>query len=281
MPEITDDHGREVRERTASALHLHGPGPADDADAREVRTLELQLLVPPPAGLPGCETCAYWATGTPALCVTCANAGSEASAAGCTLCGTEVAADGTCPSTVCTLPDPWFSRISTVSERPEQMWAAIWRYKYDEEKEWAGLLARLLVGHLEAHRDDLGGYDAITTCALYVGPQANRLWDHLRLVLDEAAALAPEWPFAPDLIVKREPTGRFLGIGVEERRQIAEGELRDALSVPQPERVAGKRVLVLDDVFSEGFSMREMARVLRLAGADEVAGLVFARRKGG
>ncbi len=83
------------------------------------------------------------------------------------------------------------------------------------------------------------------------------------------------------LIVKRAPTGRFLGIGVEERRQIAEGELRDALSVPEPERVAGKRVLVLDDVFSEGFSMREMARVLRLAGADEVAGLVFARRKGG
>jgi predicted amidophosphoribosyltransferase len=53
------------------------------------------------------------------------------------------------------------------------------------------------------------------------------------------------------------------------------------LSVPDPERVAGKRVLVLDDVYSEGFSMREMARVLTLAGAAEVAGVVFARRKGG
>lgn len=280
MPEITDDHGGKVREQTDDGFGAHGADPYA-VDGQEVRALELQLLVPPPAGLPGCETCAYWATGTPSLCLTCANAGSGATAAGCTLCGTEVAADGTCPNTVCTLPDPWFSRISTVCERPEQMWAAVWRYKYDEQQEWAGLLARLLVGHLEAHRDDLGTYDAITTCALYVGPQANRLWDHLRLVLDAAADLAPEWPFAPDLIVKRAPTGRFLGIGVEERRQIAEGELRDALSVPEPERVAGKRVLVLDDVFSEGFSMREMARVLRLAGADEVAGLVFARRKGG
>jgi predicted amidophosphoribosyltransferase len=37
----------------------------------------------------------------------------------------------------------------------------------------------------------------------------------------------------------------------------------------------------VDDVYSEGFSLREMARVLRLAGAEEVAGLVFARKKGG
>jgi predicted amidophosphoribosyltransferase len=38
---------------------------------------------------------------------------------------------------------------------------------------------------------------------------------------------------------------------------------------------------VFDDVYSEGFSLREMARVLLGAGAAEVAGLVLARRKGG
>ena len=81
-------------------------------------------------------------------------------------------------------------------------------------------------------------------------------------------------------IVKSAPTGRFLGLGVAERRAIAEGPLREALSVPEPGRVAGRRVLVFDDVYSEGYSLREMARALRRAGAAEVAGLVLTRRKG-
>ena len=140
---------------------------------------------------------------------------------------------------------------------------------------------RLLVGHLEKHREQFARCDVITTGALDVGPRDRRLWDHLRLVLDAAAADASGWTFAPDLITKDRPTGQFLGRGVETRRAIAEHSLRDALAVPEPERVAGRRVLVLDDVYSEGFSLREMARALRGAGAEEVAGLVFTRRKGG
>ena len=65
------------------------------------------------------------------------------------------------------------------------------------------------------------------------------------------------------------PTGQFLGRDGTTRRAIAEHSLRDALAVPEPDRVAGRRVLVVDDVSSEGFSLREMA------------GLVFARKKGG
>ena len=244
--------------------------------------IDLERLDPPPAGFPACTACAYWRTGTPAICFTCADAGAlPARQQACEVCGEQLVDGGPCPNTVCHVEDRWFSRIYTVCEDPEQMWAAICRFKYDEDKSWADLLARVLVGYLEERREDLQGYDLITTCALYVGPEANRLWDHLRLILDAAHRDGPSWPFAPDLITKDRPTGRFLGIGVQERKAIAEGELREALAVPEPERVAGKRVLVLDDVYSEGFSMREMALALRKAGAAEVAGLVFARRKGG
>ena len=248
--------------------------------------IDLQRLDPPPAGFPACTECPYWRTGTPAICFTCANDGtapatpSVATPAACEFCG-QALVDGSCPNTVCHLEDRWFSRIYTVCENPEEMWTAICRFKYDEDKSWAELLGRILVGYLEERREELEDYDLITTCALYVGPEANRLWDHLRLILDVAHREGPSWPFAPDLITKGRPTGRFLGIGVEERRAIAEGELREALAVPDPARVEGKRVLVLDDVYSEGFSMREMALSLRQAGAAEVAGLVFARRKGG
>ena len=197
----------------------------------------------------------------------------------CSVCR-EPVVDDACPNTVCRLPDREFSRLFTVSERAEETWELIYRYKYGEEKHLADDLARMLVDYLRAHRAELEGYDLFTTVALYTGPRAHRLWDYLQLIVDAVERIEPSWPFATGVITKVEPTGRFLGIGVEDRRRIAEGELRQALRVPDPSRVAGKRVLVLDDVYSEGFSMREMARVLRQAGAAEVAGLVLTRRKG-
>jgi predicted amidophosphoribosyltransferase len=244
------------------------------------RRLDLAQLHPRPRGFADCVPCHYWSNGDPAVCSACANVGAGPDSGPlCPLCRQPLV-DSSCPNAVCRLPDPEFTHVWTVLERPEEMWSALWRYKYEEDKRWAEVLARLLVGFLDTHRAELERYDAITTCALYVGPQAARLWDYLRLIVDAAQRLGPEWPFVPDLITKAVPTGRFLGIGVEERRTIAEGELRSALAVPEPERVRGKRVLVFDDVYSEGYSMREMARVLNRAGAAEVAGLVLARRKG-
>ena len=188
--------------------------------------------------------------------------------------------DETCPNTVCRLSDRNFSQIFTVSDNAEEMWQLIYRYKYGEEKHLADDLGCMLLDFFQANRAELQRFDLLTTVALYIGPDAPRLWDYLHLIVDAAERIDESWPFATDVITKVKPTGRFLGIGVEERRAIAEGELRSALRVPAPSRVEAKRILVIDDAYSEGFSLREMARALRRAGAAEVAGLVFARRKG-
>ena len=198
---------------------------------------------------------------------------------GCEVCR-EPLVDGACPNAVCRLVDRDFTQIFTVSENPEQTWQVIYRYKYGEEKHLADDLGRMLVEFLAGNRAELRRFDLITSVALYIGPQAPRLWNYLDLIVDVAERLDDSWPFEADVITKVQPTGRFLGIGVEERRAIAERDLRNALRVPVPSRVEGKRILVIDDAYSEGFTMREMARVLRRAGAAEVAGLVFARRKG-
>ncbi|MBB3082203.1 ComF family protein [Geodermatophilus sabuli] len=238
-------------------------------------------LHPPPVGLDACESCIYRTSGTPAICFACCSGrAAPVRQVGCRVCGQPLDG-GCCPNTVCGFADRGFSRIYTISERSEEMWGAVYRYKYGEDRSWAAVLGRILVGYLEEHRQEMARFDVITTGAIYVGPRAIRLWDYLRLVLEAAGRAGPGWPFAPGLIAKSGPTGRFLGIGVEARREIAEGELRSLLSVPEPERVAGGRVLVVDDVYSEGFSLREMARALLHAGATEVAGLVFTRRKGG
>lgn len=244
--------------------------------------IDLDGLTPPPAGFADCAACAYRRTGTPAVCFTCANAATVPFArSACPVCGHGLVDGDPCPNTVCNLEDRYFSGIYTVSRHADEMWNAVSRFKYDEDRGWAEVLGRILVGFLEERRAELEGYDFITTGAIYVGPRANRLWDHLRLILDAAQTDGPTWPFAPALIAKSAPTGQFLGKSPRERREIAEGELRTALSVPEPDLVAGRRILVFDDVYSEGFSMREMARALIRAGAAEVSGIVLARRKGG
>jgi predicted amidophosphoribosyltransferase len=244
--------------------------------------IDLRPLEPTPAGFDACTSCAYRGAGTPAICFACSTAGVVApDGPTCVVCGQVVDDRGSCPNTVCGLDDRFFSRLYTVSGNADEMWSAVYRFKYGEERDLADVLGRILVGFLEDNREELAGFDLITTGAIYVGPRAHRLWDYLQVIVEAARSNGPGWPFAPGLIAKSGPTGRFLGISAAERRRIAEGELRAALSVPEPEQVMGRRVLVFDDVYSEGFSLREMARVLLGAGATEVAGLVLARRKGG
>lgn len=243
--------------------------------------VDLRDLAPAPAGFGTCGGCPYRWSGTPAICFACATATTvDTAGPRCPSCDQPMD-DGRCPNAVCHLDDRYFSRIHTVSDFPDVMWRVIMDYKYEEQRAWAEVLGRVLVGYLDEHRAELAGYDLITTGAIYVGPRAQRLWDYLQLIVQAAQDHGPGWPFAPGLIAKSGPTGRFLGISPQARRDIAEGELRAALSVPAPDRVAGRRVLVMDDIYSEGYSLREMARALLDAGAAEVAGLVFTRRKGG
>ena len=70
-------------------------------------------------------------------------------------------------------------------------------------------------------------------------------------------------------------------VETQARPDMAEGELRTARSMAAPERSAGRRILVFDDVHSKRFSMGDMARVLLAAGATEVAGPVLTRHRGG
>ena len=89
------------------------------------------------------------------------------------------------------------------------------------------------------------------------------------------------WPFdiaGEPVIVKAGPTPPMVGHGYQERRRIAEGPLCDALRVTRVQDVYGKRVLVYDDVFTDGLTLNEVARALRFAGATEVCGVTLCRQ---
>jgi predicted amidophosphoribosyltransferase len=155
---------------------------------------------------------------------------------------------------------------------------AVLRYKYRRELWWAGVFARLFAYHLRRYANWFEEFDLLVPIPSYLGRHARRNWDPIGEIASRLQRLVePSWEMDTGAVAKRAETPTMQGRSWSERQAIACGPLRRSLVVPDPDRVTGARVLAFDDVMTEGSTLREVARVLRRAGAREVAGLVLAR----
>jgi predicted amidophosphoribosyltransferase len=161
---------------------------------------------------------------------------------------------------------------------------AIDLYKYENCCAWSLIFGRVLAGYLIANSDQFLEIDLIVGSPTFTSPGGRREWDHIRTILEKTAEqLDPgEWPIDLDdplAIVQTVETPHFMGKTWKQKYEIAIGPLRSALSVPNPSVIKGKRILVFDDVFTDGLHMNEVARALRLQGqAKTISGLVLARQ---
>jgi predicted amidophosphoribosyltransferase len=80
-------------------------------------------------------------------------------------------------------------------------------------------------------------------------------------------------PLAPDAMSRRKPTAPQAGLTGAQRRL----NVRGAFAVKRRHLIEGRRVLLVDDVFTTGATAGTCAAVLRRAGAREVSVLTLAR----
>lgn len=80
-------------------------------------------------------------------------------------------------------------------------------------------------------------------------------------------------PMIPNALVRIRPTEPQIDLSAAERRVNVKG----AFTVFKPDHVAGKRILLLDDVMTTGSTMDECAKELKKAGADVVISATIAR----
>lgn len=240
---------------------------------------------PEPAGLGNCRICAFLETGTSSICYRCARRTIEALAPAsqrCVVCDLRLKPNGTCGNPICSWDDRFFDWNYAIAMRSGVLEQAISSFKYDNKHGWKVIFGRVLVGFLDEQLETFQGFDIITASPTYRQAGDGRRYDHTRTVIEAAADEAEgRWPFdvgGPAAIVKTAATQRFVGHSWRERKEIAETELRAALSVPDPARIQGCKVLVYDDVFTDGFTLREVARALKLAGADTVCGVTLTRQ---
>jgi predicted amidophosphoribosyltransferase len=236
---------------------------------------------PKPAGFGNCGRCPYRSQGTAEICFSCASASFERLANDrCALCELPLSPEALCGNPLCNWDeqDRYFAWVWAISMRTGPLRRAIDRYKVDERRGWAAIFGRVLLGYLEAKRGVFGGYDLIVPSPTYVG-EGGRTFDHTALVVERAAEEDDgEWPFALGVLEKVTATTAFRGKTWRRRYEISEDELRPALKVRRPKLVSGKRVLVYDDVYTEGLTLRAVARCLREAGATEISEVVLARQ---
>ena len=80
-------------------------------------------------------------------------------------------------------------------------------------------------------------------------------------------------PLLPDTLIRTRPTEPQINLSATERMVNVKG----AFSVNRPGLIAGKRILLLDDVMTTGSTMNECAKELKKAGADVVIAATIAR----
>jgi ComF family protein len=152
---------------------------------------------------------------------------------------------------------------------------ALLRFKHGGRVDLARPLARALLGPLAPA---LGTSDAVLPVPLH--PRRlrargfNQALELVRcarsLLARRRRHLAPVWV---DTLRRLRDTPALGHHSPSERQALVAG----AFSVAHPDRVQGRRVLVIDDVMTTGATLSGCARALREAGAREVRAVVLAR----
>jgi predicted amidophosphoribosyltransferase len=187
------------------------------------------------------------------------------------------------------MSERWFEWNYATAMRSGILKRVINAYKYsdasDGNRGWAAIFGRIVVGFLDANEAVFESTDLIVASPTFTGTGSRRDWDHIReiLVAADAEQVPPgRWPFdlgETPVVIKTADTPAMTGMKYQQRRANAEGPVRDSLAVPDPSRTSGRRIVVVDDVFTDGLTMREVARALRLRGhAAEVQGVTLARQ---
>ncbi len=153
-----------------------------------------------------------------------------------------------------------------------------------------GVARRMVQGLKYRDRTDLApwmagwmlraGHELIGDCDLVVPVPLHRR-RFLRRRFNQSAELARTiaeragLPFEPGAVRRVRPTRRQVGLARTER----EANVRGAFRVPDEAEilVGGRRVLLIDDVFTTGATAAAVARVLKRKGASGVDVLTFAR----
>ena len=226
----------------------------------------LDLLLPPL-----CIACREQ-TAEPGFCPACWNSMTFLDSTGCACCGTPfaIALEGDTLCAVCLADPPAFDRARAILSYDEKSRGPILALKHADRLDLVPGFARWLE---RAGRILLEDTDLIIPIPLH----RSRLWKRrYNQAAELARALARRTgkPADPLVLVRSRATpsqGEMVSAKARHRN------VQGAFLVPHPQKVAGRNILLVDDVLTTGATADSAAKALKKAGAAKVQVLALAR----
>lgn len=222
----------------------------------------LDLLFPP-----RCAACQQ--TGH-VLCPTCFAGIPPLESPLCQHCGKEVKPGGVCQD--CSYRPVKLSGLRGVSSYQGTLRTCIHALKYEGNTRLAEPLGLLLA---QAFLDYSMQADYMLPVPLHTERQKERGYNHAAL-LAQVCSKRTGIPLDDTLLVRHRSTQSQVGLAVQERRQNVDGAFMGR-SQGATKAVAGRRIVIIDDVCTTGATLEACAAPLFAMGAREVWGLVLAR----
>jgi ComF family protein len=148
------------------------------------------------------------------------------------------------------------------------------QYKYQPFiKELNKTLASLIIEHFQL----IDNKPDFTNFVLLAVPseKKRKRWRGFNPAEEIGRSLAEFWeiPLMNEVLLKIKNTPPQVELSDKERKKNVKG----AFVCQLPEKIKGRKILLVDDVFTTGATLTECARVLKKSGAKEIIGIVVAR----
>jgi len=145
-------------------------------------------------------------------------------------------------------------------------------YKYRGFEVLSRILADFLIRSLGGEEDLWSGIQAVLPVPLHPAKEKSRGFNQA-VLLAKGLARKKDIPLLKGRLVKVRPTAAQTSLRAGER----ETNLRGAFRVRNAAGLKGKVVLLVDDVYTTGSTVRECSLVLKKAGVKEVRAVTIAR----
>jgi competence protein ComFC len=199
-------------------------------------------------------------------CNDCAQATIEVQPPLCPVCGNQNKNNDICER--CQDSRPYYHCLKSYTEYKGKIREAVHRFKYGRDMALGEALSRLMINRIEKLNWSL---DVVTSVPLGLVRFKERGYNQATL-LARPIALWLRKPFKGRALMRARVTRSQVGLTAVQRRE----NMIDAF-LANSKYVAGKKVLLIDDVATSGATLNACAKALLDGGADQVYCFTLAR----